>query len=109
MKFDKFKEAVQTGGTFTNMLGQAVEVRFKVGYQVGTSSEYLTDIEKAYETFYKAVIESGALFIGIWEEDGKIFIEESKFIRNRMKAIELGKELNQLAIYNWEEDKVEWL
>lgn len=109
MTFEKFKQAVQTGGTFTNLLGKVAEVRFKDGYQVGSTSQFMTDIEKAYEVFYKMVIEGEAIFVGVWEEDGKIFIEESKLELNRIKALRLAKEFDQLAIYNWEEDKVEWL
>lgn len=49
------------------------------------------------------------VYIGMWLENGYIYFDISTLIKDYSKALELGKNNKQLAIYNIEENKTIYL
>ena len=81
------------------------EVCFSNGYQVSKKDCYTLDIQrvnlinKKINKLLKTL--NRGEFVGIWVNDGKVYVDVSIRIRKREKAIAFGKALKQLAVYDW--------
>ena len=61
---------------------------------------------KEYKKLYKQIkkVYKNA-YIGLWIENGNIYLDFSLLINEYYKALQVGRKNNQLAIYNIEENK----
>lgn len=73
------------------------------GYQV---SEKDLEIIPAYKLTKKHLMEmldklpAGAN-LGVWIDNGKAYIDQSMRVLGKKKALQLGKALNQISIWDW--------
>lgn len=95
------------GGTFTTALDSA---KVRRGFMVSLEKyEQVVPINKAHTTELNTMVEIATklnAYIGTWLNDDKIYIDLSININNIEDAIRIGKENNQLAIYDIVNDMV---
>ena len=99
----QLRRIIANGGATLNSDG--VEVSFKDGYQVSKKDCYMISVERVNLICKKAnallrSINRGD-FVGLWVNDGKVYIDLSIRIRKQNKAERIGRSLKQLAIYDW--------
>lgn len=88
-------------------LAESVEIdRFHpaYGYQVGIGSlveEEYFDVTEAHIALIKEQVDSES-YIGLWLDNGNLYIDESICMVNLRYALEVAKENNEIAIYDWE-------
>lgn len=90
----------------TSWLGQAHTTGYCValkGYEMtfnckGTASE----VQAAIRFYFNTLSSATADAIGIWENDGKYYLDSVVWISDRTNAIQFGKLNEQLAIYDIE-------
>lgn len=96
-------EIIKNGGATLNCDGEAVN--FKNGYQVSKKDCYILKVSnikkilQAVNSLLKSTKKGD--FIGIWVNDGYIYIDISEKIKNLKRAMILGKARKQKSIYNW--------
>lgn len=82
------------------------EVCFANGYQVSKKDCYTLDIQrvnlinKKINKLLKTL--NRGEFVGIWVNDGKVYVDVSVRVRKLERAERIGKSLNQISIYDWE-------
>lgn len=81
------------------------EVCYKTGYQVSERDVAILPIYKLTLKFIKSLVEPHK-FVGIWIENGKAYVDISERITAKNRALEIGKERNQISIYDWKNQKV---
>ena len=101
----KLKDIKTNNGATLNKQGEMLN--YKNGYQV--SAEDLAIIP-AYKLRKSQLIEMlNALpvdsCLGVWIDNGKAYIDRSARIGNKRLALKVGKQLNQLAIWDWKASK----
>ena len=99
---------VNGGSTLTKKLNS---IRKKSGFMVSLpGSEIVVDIEdKNISDLLREQVEkinSKNEYLGTWIDNKKMYIDISINIKTLKKALELGKEYKQLAIYDIKNDKV---
>lgn len=100
-----FNDAIKNGGLTVNKSGQAVS--FETGYQVSKKDCFVIDIKKKAKCL-KSInqilneIESHE-FCGLWIDNKKLYVDITVNITNKQKAVEIGKKLKQLSIYDWQQ------
>lgn len=107
-------KAIQRGGLTVGLSrGHFLKVKeFKSGYMVGGfSGEYkiaVNDIEdmraidlyNILDKLYRQAPAVGGLYLGLWIDNGLIYMEISKRIASKKQALKEAKERKQLAIYD---------
>ena len=76
----------------------------KSGYQVSKKDCLKLPISQFNETTITSVLGQGLKrgeYAGFWLEDGYIYGDISMRIATKHKAIKMGCELNQIAIWDW--------
>ena len=104
------KEIIKNGGaTLTKDLKKA---ELKSGYMVsleGAESKVKKDdykaIIKAIEDKKEIIKDNSDLYIGLWVDNGMMYIDISININDKVEALEFGKKNKQFAIYDLENDK----
>jgi hypothetical protein len=71
-------------------------INYKSGYQVATEGETTTDITKV-----RSIMKRYNGNCGLWLENGIWYIDKSKRISTKKKALALGRECNQISIFKW--------
>ena len=79
------------------------QVAFKTFDIVGLQEK--RKIKKAIKTAKKEAKKENA-DIGLWIDENMLYIELSKNVKTKSQAIEDGKKLNQICIYDWENKDV---
>jgi hypothetical protein len=106
-------QAIVTGGlTITKVNGKPEAVRFNKGYQVSKTGINFNDLDEALknlERLANELQEGDSWYIGLWHQDGTLYIEPSYHIENRDEAIKVGVYHKQESIYDWENDDLIWL
>ena len=110
MNNELIKEIIKNGGsTLTKDLNKA---ELKKGYMVsleGAESQVKKDdykaIIKAIEEKQEIIKDTSKLYIGLWVDNGMMYIDISINIDDKIEALEFGKKNKQLAIYDLENDK----
>lgn len=77
------------------------DVKYVSGYQVATEGLEATTIDRA-EQFIKYY--NGTC--GVWLENGIYYIDKSKRISTKKEALKIGRECNQISIYDWKNKKL---
>lgn len=97
----KLKDIKLNNGITLDKQGNALT--YKSGYQV---SKCDLAIIPAYKLRKSQLIEMlntlpvGSC-LGVWIDNGKAYIDQSAKIDNKRMALKVGKQLNQLAIWDW--------
>lgn len=103
MKLQTLKNIINNRGATLSQNGKAVN--FKKGYQVSKKDCYTLDINNtdkvltAINNTLKIITKNE--FCGLWIENGLIYIDISIKINTLEKALKIGKELNQISIFDW--------
>ena len=102
----QLRRIIANGGATLNADGD--EVTFANGFQVSKRDCYIIAVERVNLICKKtnALLRSlnKGEFVGLWIDDGKIYIDISIRIRKQEKAERIGRGLKQLAIYDWSAD-----
>ena len=99
----QLKSIIANGGATLNRNGEAVN--FDEGFQVSKKDCYEIPVERVNLICKKVnslltAINRGE-YVGLWVNDGKIYVDVSMRIRKQEKAERIGRSLKQLAIYDW--------
>lgn len=94
---------IRSNGATLNSNGDSVN--FAKGFQVSKKDCYIlkvSNINKILTAVNKLLngIKKGE-FVGLWVDDGKIYIDISERIKNLKKALAIGKARHQISIFNW--------
>jgi hypothetical protein len=97
----KLKDIKLNNGATLDKQGNPLQ--YKDGYQV--SAEDL-EIIPAYRLTKKHLLEMLAKIpngsnLGVWIDNNKAYIDRSARISNKRMALKVGRELNQISIYDW--------
>lgn len=99
----KLKKIINNGGATLRRDGSSVT--YADGYQVSKQDMFIIDITETGE-LAKAVntvlsmLSRGEL-CGLWINEGKAYIDISVRISDKDKALNMGRKLNQISIYDW--------
>lgn len=99
----ELKQIVNDGGATLRRDGYAVT--YADGYQVSKQDCYIIDITATEElanavNTVLAMLNRGE-YCGIWVNEGKAYIDISIRIADKVEALNMGRELNQISIYDW--------
>lgn len=92
----------RNGGATINKYG--VRVSMKTGYQISKQDLLIIPVENLNKFILKEMIKKlikRGDYLGVWIDDDKAYIDISCRIATKSKAIEMGRELNQLSILRW--------
>ena len=92
----------RNGGATINKYG--VRVSMKSGYQVSKQDLLIIPVENLNKFILKELIKKlikRGDYLGVWIDDGKAYIDISCRIATKIKAMEMGRELNQLSVLRW--------
>ena len=89
-------------GATINKYGERVTM--KTGYQVSKCDLLITPIDELDKLIVKEamkLLESRGDYLGLWIDNGNVCIDISCRIATKSKAMEMGRELNQLSVLRW--------
>ena len=92
---------IEEGQGLTLRNGKIVE--YKSGWQVGITGVTCKTPEEVSALLHSGLGRKGN--IGIWLHDGIYYIDVSKRILTKKKALAVGKVMNQQSIYGWKPRK----
>lgn len=107
MKIQTLKNIIKNNGATLNKNGETVN--FASGYQVSKKDCYTlsinntTEILNAINKLLNTI--KADEFAGIWIEEGKAYIDISIKIDSLSEALQLGRELKQISIFEWNTKK----
>ena len=96
------KSIKRNGGATINKYG--VRVSMKSGYQVSKQDLLIIPVNNLDKLILKELIKKlikRGDYLGVWIDDGKAYIDISCRIATKSKAMEIGRELNQLSVLRW--------
>jgi hypothetical protein len=96
------KSILKNGGATINKNG--VRIKMKSGYQVSIHDIAILPVEQFNKYILKELItrlSSKGEYLGVWVDDNKVYIDISRRIPTKAKAVEEGKRLNQISILKW--------
>ena len=93
----KLKDILTNGGA---TLSKQNEVTYKSGYQVSIKD---LEVIPKYKLTKKHLVElmQKHLYIGVWIENGKAYIDHSIHINGKKTAEAIGRRKNQISIWDW--------
>ena len=95
------KQIKLNGGITLDKSGMPLS--YPMGYQV---SEKDLEIVPAYRLTKKHLLEMLKKLpkgsnLGVWIDNGKAYIDQSMRVLSKAKALQLGKALNQISVFDW--------
>ena len=96
------KSIKRNGGATINKYG--VRVSMKSGYQVSKQDLLIIPVDELNKDILKNLIKrliKRGDYLGVWIDDGKVYIDISCRIATKRKAMKMGRELNQLSVLRW--------
>jgi hypothetical protein len=96
------KSIKRNGGATINKYGERVTM--KTGYQVSKCDLLIIPTEELNKLLLKELLKSltsRGEYLGVWIDNGNVYIDISCRIATKSKAMEMGRELNQLSILRW--------
>lgn len=93
---------IKNGGATINKRGERVVL--KTGYQVSKCDLAIIDLENFNKFALMSLmcrLEKRGEYLGVWVDNGKVYIDISHRIATRKQAMQAGRELNQLTILRW--------
>lgn len=103
MKLSELRKIIKNGGATLNSNGESV--LFVRGYQVSKKDCYTLEVRNVNKIL-KAVnglldtITAGE-FVGLWVDNGLIYIDVSERVERLSAAISLGIERKQKSMFDW--------
>lgn len=95
---------IKAGGATLRKNGLPVD--FKTGYQVSRKDCFKIDVGNVPEILGKIEQLQNSIqedeFLGLWVDEGYIYIDISIRVEQKSEALKLGKELNQISIFDWQ-------
>lgn len=95
---------IENEGGLTLRNGKVVE--YKTGWQVGLYGIECRTPEEVSKVLHSDLGRKGN--IGIWLSNGIYYIDLSKRIATKGKALAVGKLMNQQSIYGWKTGRLAW-
>ena len=92
----------RNGGATINKYG--VRVSMKSGYQVSKQDLLIIPVDNLNKLILKELVRKLVKrgdYLGVWIDDGKAYVDISCRIATKSKAMEMGRELNQLSVLRW--------
>ena len=96
------KSIIKNGGATIKIDGNRVNM--KSGYQVSVRDITVIPIEQFNKFILKEFLRrlsSKSEYLGVWIENGKVYIDVSRRIATKTEAVEKGKALKQISILRW--------
>ena len=96
------KSIKRNGGATINKYG--VRVSMKSGYQVSKQDLLIIPVDELNKDILKNLIKlliRRGDYLGLWIDNGNVYIDISCRIATKSKAMEMGRELNQLSVLRW--------
>lgn len=103
MKLSELKNIIKNGGATLNKSGESVN--FIRGYQVSKKDCYTLTVKNANKILHAVnglldTITAGE-FVGLWVDNGLIYIDISERVERLSVAIVKGIERKQKSIFDW--------
>lgn len=103
-----FKEIIKNGGATLDKNGNNIKksngfMVSIIGYEYTTKNEQ--DAQKKVLEYMEILKNDNNLYVGIWLENGIIYVDLSLWFLEKDTALEIGKKNRQLAIYDLKENK----
>ena len=105
--FNIFQKVNHNGGITIDKKGSEYKGK---GYAVAVSKDlelvideslFIPELIDQVIKHYGDKLNRDRVFLGIWKEAGKVYFDLSEVVTDKDQAIELGKERNQLAIFDF--------
>ena len=82
---------------------QGNPLQYKSGYQVSAEDLEIIPAYKLRKTHLIEMLNAIPVgsCLGVWLDNGKAYIDRSARISNKRLALKVGRELNQISIYDW--------
>lgn len=95
------KQVKENGGLTIDINGQVVA--YRNGYQVSKKDLAIIPVYKVRKYALIKILNTleSTECLGMWIDNGKMYIDCSERIGNKRMALKVGKARNQLSIYNW--------
>ena len=96
------KSIKRNGGATINKYGNRVTM--KSGYQVSKRDLHIIPVDELDKLIIKEamkLLESRGEYLGVWIDNGNAYIDISVRIATKRKAMDMGRELNQLSVLRW--------
>ena len=96
------KSIKRNGGATFNKYGERVTM--KTGYQVSKCDLLIIPVDELDKFIVKELLGrliSRGEYLGLWIDNGNVYIDISCRIPTKSKAMEMGRELNQLSVLRW--------
>ena len=96
------KSIKRNGGATFNKYGERVAM--KTGYQVSKCDLLIIPVDELDKLIVADLLGrliSRGDYLGLWIDNGSVYIDISCRIATKSKAMEMGRELNQLSILRW--------
>ena len=91
-------EIIAEGGATINAEGRAVN--YATGYQVSRRDVLIIAAARLRWSHIKPLLAKGA-FVGVWVENGVAYVDMSERVNTKAEALKLGRERNQISVWNW--------
>ena len=91
-------EIIAEGGATLNAEGRAVN--YATGYQVSRRDMFTIAAARLRWSHIKPLLAKGA-FVGVWVENGIAYVDMSERVNTKAEALRLGRERNQISVWNW--------
>lgn len=95
------KQVKANGGLTVDTMGKVVV--YRNGYQVSKEDLAIIPVYKVRKSTLLKILNTlnDGECLGMWIDNGKMYIDCSERIGNKRVAIKVGKARNQLSVYNW--------
>lgn len=95
------KSIMQNNGGTLNSKGEVVS--YNKGYQVSYKDLYIVPAYRLRKSFLIWCLDclKESDHLGIWVDNGKVYIDLSEHIATKKEALKLGKKRNQLSVWSW--------
>lgn len=95
------KQVKINGGLTVSPNGEVAN--FKRGYQVSIKDIVVIPLYKARKAQLLNILATidKETYLGLWISQNKLYIDCSIYLSNKKDAVKLGKQNNQIAIFNW--------
>ena len=74
-------------------------IQYKTGWQVGIYGVECKTAEEVSKLLHSPICRKGN--VGVWLSNGIYYVDISKRVATKSKALEMGEMLNQQSIYGW--------
>lgn len=95
------KQVKANGGLTIDSNGNVIT--YRKGYQVSKEDLAIIPVYKVRKSTLLEIL--GTLedteFLGMWIDNGKMYIDCSEHIATKREALKVGKARNQLSVWNW--------